>query len=99
MYTPLSWDTNSRWKSDLDTFLFNLNKNRKYKKLRSEFSIYCSSINGPWTYGFGFGFNKTNMKKLRRGSDLNSFYENGSDILDIKLYNILEVEAFKVIIE
>ena len=34
IYTPLSWDSNSDWKKDMETFIFNLNKNQKYKKLR-----------------------------------------------------------------
>ena len=32
IYTPLSWDTSRNWKSDMETFIFNLNKNQKYKK-------------------------------------------------------------------
>jgi len=30
IYTPLSWDSTSEWKEDMDTFIFNLNKNQKY---------------------------------------------------------------------
>ena len=33
IYTPLSWDSKSGWKSDMDTFIFNLNKKKIYKKL------------------------------------------------------------------
>ena len=31
-YTPLSWDSNSQFKNDMETFMFNLNKEQKYKK-------------------------------------------------------------------
>ena len=31
IYTPLPWDSTSYWKNDMDTFIFNLNKNQKYK--------------------------------------------------------------------
>ena len=33
IYTPLSWDSSSGRKDDMETFIFNLNKNQKYKKL------------------------------------------------------------------
>ena len=33
IYTPLSWDSSSEWKKDMETFIFNLNKNQKYKKI------------------------------------------------------------------
>ena len=31
IYTPLSWDSNSGWKSDMDTFIFYLNKYKNIK--------------------------------------------------------------------
>ena len=40
LYTSLDWDTSSLWKSDLNSFIFNLNKNTIYKK-KSNLSIYC----------------------------------------------------------
>ena len=47
IYTPLSWDSNSGWINDMDTFIFNLNKNRKYKKIKSNYSIFWSNLDGP----------------------------------------------------
>ena len=32
IYTPLSWDSKSGWKKDMDTFIFNLSGGQKYKK-------------------------------------------------------------------
>ena len=32
IFTPLSWDCNSGWKGDMNTFIFNLNQNRVLKK-------------------------------------------------------------------
>jgi len=52
IYTPLSWDSNSEWKFDMDTFIFNLNKNQKYKKLQPDHSIYCFNSFGPLTSNF-----------------------------------------------
>ena len=50
IYTPLSWDSKSDWKNDMETFIFNLNKNQKYQKLINDDSIYCDVSFGPWTY-------------------------------------------------
>ena len=33
IYTPLSWDIKSEYKKDKETFMFNLNKNEKYKMI------------------------------------------------------------------
>ena len=51
IYTPLSWDSSSSsyWKNDMDTFIFNLNKNQKYKKLKNDYSIWCYNRDGPYT--------------------------------------------------
>ena len=54
IYTPLSWDSNSNWKdNDIETFIFNLNKNQKYKKIKNDCSIYCRNSCGPYTAYFG----------------------------------------------
>ena len=34
IYTPLSWDNHSGWKNDMETFIFNLSNNKKYKKYK-----------------------------------------------------------------
>ena len=31
-FTPLSWDSNTEWKSDNDTFIFNLTNKKKFMK-------------------------------------------------------------------
>ena len=56
IYTPLSWDIISGWKNDMETFIFNLNKNQKYKKLQPDSSALCNNSNGPCTFGFGYNF-------------------------------------------
>ena len=71
IYTPLSWDSNSEWKMDMDTFIFNLNKNQKYKKLQPEHSIYCFNSFGPLTSNFGCENNS--MKSLNHwGNNINN---------------------------
>ena len=102
IYTPLSWDSNSEWKFDMDTFIFNLNKNQKYKKLQPEHSIYCFNSFGPLTSNFGCENNS--MKSLNHwGNNINNFYDKGSEILpndnQLKQYDLLETEVYKIIIE
>ena len=86
----------------METFIFNLNKNQKYKKINSDYSINCNSSLGPYTYGFGCQNNS--MKSiLHYSNDINNYYVNGSEILpsnnQTKTYNLLESEVYKIIIE
>ena len=102
IYTPLSWDSNSNWKNDNDTFIFNLNKEQKYKKIKSDCSAYCSNAYGPYTVCFGC--DNTKKKSIRHYAvNINSYYTNGSDILPSnnqqKYYDLLETEVYKIIIE
>ena len=102
IYTPLSWDSNSNWKNDNDTFIFNLNKEKKYKKIKSDSSTYCKNTYGPHAYGFGC--ESKNMKSIvHYAANINSCYDNGSDILpsnnQTKYYDLLETEVYKIIIE
>ena len=101
IYTPLSWDDHSGWKNDLDTFMFNLNKLEKYKKLKNEYSTFMTKEYAPWSYAFGF--NSTNqMNKIEhRGKCINDYYGNGANILpnntnEYKYFNVVDVEVFKI---
>ena len=102
IYTPLSWNTTSNWKNDMETFIFNLNKFYKFKKLKDNCSIYCNKLSGPVTAGFGCV--STSMKYLKHiANAINKYYKMGSEILPsnniTKDYNLLETEVFKIIIE
>ena len=101
IYTPLSWDSKSGWKNDNDTFIFNLNKEKKYKKIKSDYSAYCNNTHGPYTVCFGC--DNTKKKSIRHYYNINSYYTNGSDILPSnnqqKYYDLLETEVYKIIIE
>ena len=35
IFTPLTWETNTIYKYDESTFMFNLNKNEKYKNIKN----------------------------------------------------------------
>ena len=103
IYTPLTWDTKSETKKDKETFMFNLNKNEKYKKIdEKKTSIFCTKDYGPWTYSFGF-YKDNSMKKIKHmGFNINNAYEKGSNILlnnsnETKYFNIIEVEVYKII--
>ena len=99
IYTLLSWDNYSCWKNDMDTFIFNLNNRQKYKKIKNELSIYCKNTSGPWIANFGL----SRMKKLEHGgSNINSYYDKGAEILPnntskLKYFDIKEVEIYKII--
>jgi len=104
LFTPLSWDCNSGWKGDMNTFMFNLKQNRIFKKIKNEYSIYCDIRNGPFTYMFGF-FQNNQMRKIQSGGkSISQYFDQGSEILpnngqNIQYYNVKEVEVYKIIIE
>ena len=103
IYTPLSWDINSEWKNDMDTFIFNLNKNKKCKKNISDCSIYCNGSYGPYTINFGH-FRSNTMKYINHWSnEIKKYYDKGSEILPNnshgKFYELIESEVYKIMIE
>ena len=102
IYTPLSWDRGSGYKYDNETFMFNLNKNEKYKNISKEYSIFCNSKFGPWSKNFGF---YDNLKKIEhQGLSINQIYDKGSEILpnnsNKKCYfDVKEIEIYKIIFD
>ena len=104
IFTPLSWDCNSGWKGDMNTFMFNLNQNRVFKKTKNEYSIFCDIRNGPFTYMFGF-FQNNQMRKIQSGGiSISQYFDHGSEILpnniqNIQFYNVKEVEVYQIAIE
>ena len=53
IYTPLILDKNkSGWQNDIDTFIFNLNQNKKYKKISNDASLYYDFQYGIYTADF-----------------------------------------------
>ena len=87
----------------MKTFIFNLNKNQKYKKLDEYGSIYCYISYGP--YIIYLGCNSVNsMKSIRHwGNEINEYYDKGSEILpsnnQVKEYELIESEVYNIIIE
>ena len=103
IYTPLSWDSISNWKNDIDTFIFNLNKNLKCKKLISEQSIYCNSSYGPTTARFGYSSNSPINFIKHWANEINKYYDKGSEILpsnnEERVYELIETEIYKIMIK
>jgi len=100
IYIPLSFDNKSGWKSDYETFIFNLNQNKKYKKAREDYSLYCHQNNGSYTDYFGCDSKCKTMRKIIHHKEINNTYEKGNEILPsnnkTKYYDLLEVEVFKI---
>ena len=94
IYTPLSWDCKSGCKNDMETFIFNLNKNQKYKKIKSYCSVYCSASQGPYTIDLGC-YSVNSMKSIKHwGNVIDINYDKASEILPSnnqeREYNLLE---------
>ena len=103
IYSTLSLDSISYWKKDMDTFIFNLNKNQKYKKLKNDYSIYCDILCGPFTNYFGCYINNSMKSITHCANNINKYYDKGSEILpsnnQTKEYDLIETEVYKIIIE
>ena len=103
IYTPLNWDTNSDWKDDLDTFIFNLNKKKKHKKISTILSIYCNKEFGPFAGCIGCNSGEEILNVYYRNTNIyQNKYEKDYEILpsgkEEKLYKINELEVYKIII-
>ena len=96
IYTPLSWDNYSYWQEDMDTFIFNLNKKQKYKKIQKECSIYWNNDYGPLTYYFRFS-DDSKRKITNYDSNTNNYFRKGKEILPNSIFNVKEVEVYKII--
>ena len=87
----------------MDTFIFNLNKNQKYKKLKNDYSIYCDILCGPFTNYFGCYINNSMKSITHCANNINKYYDKGSEILpsnnEEKVYELIETEIYKIMIE
>ena len=104
IYSPISFDSNTKgWKHDNETFVFNLNQNKKYKKARIDCSLYCSNNVGPYTDRLGCHCDCKTMKKIVHSKNMTIAYENGNEILpsdnETIYYDLLEVEIFHILFE
>ena len=103
IYTPLSWGSSDGWKNDMETFIFNLNKGKKSKKITVDYSEYNSSSCGPWIGTFGCSSSNTMSSIKHCASTIDYCYDHGSGILpsgfETKIYNLFETEVYQIIFE
>ena len=98
-YTPLSWESFTKWKKDNDTFIFNLTNKKKFGKPNKNrtASIHCNSTYGPWFDNFGFDYGH-NMKECK--FQIGNAYLNANGIIQNenkdKYFKVKEVEVYKI---
>ena len=85
--------------NDMNTFLFNLNQNKKYEKINNEDSIDCSKRLGPYAQGLGCNYGMISITHYSQA--INHYFKNSIDILPSKgiyevHYDLLELEVFKI---
>jgi hypothetical protein len=105
-FVNYSFDSTSQWKDDDDSFLFNLNQNKKYKK-RTD--IHKSAFNskakcGPSANCLGCNTGETLNYIYHSVKNIDKAFENGSKILpsgsqqDEVEYKVKETEIFQITI-
>ena len=87
----------------METFIFNLNKGKKSKKITVDYSEYNSSLRGPWIGTFGCSSSNTMSSIKHCASTIDYCYDHGSGILpsgfQTKIYNLFETEVYQIIFE
>ena len=96
----------NEWKTDNDSFIFNLEQNKRYKKKKGLLCIsstfFCGSMCGPNVNGLGCYDNYKLNIIFFSSILLGNVFENGSEILPPisiqKEYEVNELEIFQIII-
>ncbi len=100
-YTPLDWDSKTKWKEDKDTFIFSLTENKKFIKQNISKSIYCLNSYGPWFNNFGFELNSRNKFMKECKFQYGNAFLNANEIIpnekENKYFDVKEVEVYKII--
>ena len=98
-YTPLSWDSNSKWKRDNNTFIFNITNKKKFIKPNNNNSdsIYCLNSYGPWFDNYRFDSDH-NMRECK--FQYGNAFLNANEIIPnenkYKYFKVNEVEVYKI---
>ena len=107
-YINESFESTSSWKYDNNCFIFNLNQNKKFMKIKRLYifdypSICCLSNCGPSVNGLGCNENISLDYIFHSYENIDKCFENGSEILPStsgeKKYKVKETEIFQVIIK
>jgi len=97
-FTPLNWNGNKGDQKDTDTFIFSLNTNNKYYRIKEGRSISANYMNGP-TFGF---YDLYFYPDMKTGKSFSPFYFLTEPILNNKEkinFKPVEIEIFQVIFE
>ena len=82
-FLPSSVDSISGWKTDNDTFIFNLNQFKKYKKKGTIYtSFYCGKDCGPSANGLGGNLYKDLKYIYHSSGSINNYFENGDNLFN-----------------
>ena len=99
-FTNASWEKKDLHKNDPESFLFSLNKNRKYYPKHKEYeTIYCYNNYGPWFWGGDIGFQSTDMSQCISYGTGDYLNESLSSNKAGNYFQVQEVEFFRIIIE
>ena len=107
-YINESFDPTYSWKYDTNCFIFNLNQNRKFKKIKRMYlfdypSFCCLSNCGPSVNGLGCNENNSLNYIFHSYENISKCFENGSEFLPNKSgetkYEVKEAEIFQILIE
>ena len=99
-FTKVSWEKKDLQKNDQDSFLFSLNKNKKYYQKHKEYkTIYCYSNCGPWFYGGDIGFDQNNMSQCKSHGNGDYLDESLSTNEAGSFFEVHEVEFYKISFE
>jgi len=99
-FTKVTWEKKDLTKNDPESFLFSLNKNKKYYQKHKEYeTIYCYSAYGPWFYGGDIGFNRNNMSQCISYGTGEYLDESLSTNQPGSYFDVHEVEFYKISFE
>ena len=86
-------------KNDTESFLFSLNKNKKYYQKHKDYkTVYCYSKYGPWFFGGDIGFYSEDMS-LCSCNNIEYADEPLTEHKAGEYFKVQEVELFEIIID
>ena len=99
-YNPLSWDSNSDWKSTNDSFIFSLTNRNNLQGAKvgyssgHQYSVHCNQSFGPWFGGDGdLGF----YNNTWRNNNQNNYSVYPKIGIPAGNFNVEDYEVFQVI--
>ena len=99
-FTKVTWEKKDLTKNDPESFLFSLNKNKKYYQNHKEYkTINCYSAYGPWFLGGDIGFNSNNMSRCTSYGTGEYLDESLSTNQPGFYFDVHEVEFYKISFE